>query len=37
MFKQKVWPIALGLIGLVTVSSAACAKEQVSTHNISLR
>ena len=29
MFKQKVWPIALGLIGLVTLSSAACAKDEV--------
>ena len=29
MFKQKVWPIAIGLIGLVTLSSAACAKEEV--------
>lgn len=28
MFKQKVWPIALGLIGLVTVSTAACASDK---------
>lgn len=30
MLKNKVWPIALGLIGLVTVSSAAYAKEEVT-------
>ena len=31
MFKQKVWPIAIGLIGLITLSSAACAEETVTT------
>lgn len=30
MFKQKVWPIAIGLVGLVTLSSAACAKDEVT-------
>lgn len=37
MFKQKVWPIAIGLIGLVTLSSAALAKDEVvSKHQFSV-
>ncbi|MGM0524836.1 MAG: hypothetical protein ACQEQ8_01405 [Pseudomonadota bacterium] len=29
MFKQKIWPIAIGLIGLVTLSSATYADDKV--------